>query len=178
LQESWGPSLTIDHRAFPLRPAPAAAVTFKGSYREAAWARCGQMSVPDGITFTPWPHGAMPNWSLPALEAAKCAAKQGDEIFERAHRGLYEAYFTRSLNIADPAVVAKVVSEAGADMARFTADVESGLGREAVLGDYETAVGEHGVRSIPTVVVPATGRALVGLVDYASYESAVEEAAA
>jgi predicted DsbA family dithiol-disulfide isomerase len=178
LQASWGPSLTIEHRAFPLRPAPAAAVTFKGSYREAGWARCGQMSAPDGITFTPWPHGAMPSWSLPALEAAKCAAKQGDEVFERAHLALYEAYFTRSLNIADPAVVARIVADSGAGMARFTADVESGLGRHAVVSDYERAVTEHGVRSIPTVIVPETGRALVGLADYATYEAAVQEAAA
>jgi len=178
LQESWGPDLTIEHRAFPLRPAPVAAVTFKGSYREAGWARCGQMSAPDGITFTPWPHGGMPNWSLPALEAARCAARQGDEIFERAHFGLYEAFFTRSLNIADPAVVAGIVAAAGADMARFTADVQSGLGRHAVVSDYERAVTEHGVRSIPTVIVPESGRTLVGLADYATYEAAVREAAA
>ena len=178
MQASWGPALTIEHRAFPLRPAAVTPVTFKGSYREAGWARCGQMSAPDGITFTPWPHGGMPNWSLPALEAARCAARQGDEIFERAHFGLYEAFFTRSLNIADPAVVAGIVAAAGADMRRFTADVQSGLGRHAVLSDYERAVTEHGVRAIPTVIVPDTGRALVGLADYAAYEAAVREAAA
>jgi predicted DsbA family dithiol-disulfide isomerase len=178
LQESWGPALTIEHRAFPLRPEPVAPVTFKGSYREAGWARCGQMSAPDGITFTPWPHGEMPSWSLPALEAARCAAKQGDEIFERVHLALYEAYFTRSLNIGDPAVVAGIVAGAGADMPRLAADVQSGLGRHAVVSDYERAVTEHGVRSIPTVIVPETGRALVGLADYATYEAAVQEAAA
>jgi len=39
-------------------------------------------------------------------------------------------------------------------------------------------VSEHGVRSIPTVIVPDTGRALVGLADYAVYRAAVEEALA
>jgi predicted DsbA family dithiol-disulfide isomerase len=177
LQESWAGALRIEHRAFPLRPAADTAVTFKGTYREAGWARCGQMSAPDGITFTPWPHAEMPNWSLPALEAAKCAAKQGDEIFERAHLGLYDAVFTRSLNIADAAVVANIVAQAGADMARFTADVASGLGRQAVVSDYERGVTEHGVRSIPTVIVPETGRVFTGLADYATYEAAVKEAA-
>lgn len=153
-------------------------MTFKGTYREAGWARCGQMSVPDGLAFTPWPHGEMPNWSLPALQAAKCAAKQGDEIFERTHLALYEAFFTRSLNIADPAVVAPVVAQTGADMPRFTADVAAGLGREAVVSDYERAVAEHGVRSIPTVIVRETGRVLAGLADYATYEAAVREAVA
>ena len=136
----------IEHRAFPLRPAPVPPVPFKGTYREAGWQRCGQMSSVDGITFTPWPHATMPNWSMPALEAAKCVARQGDELFERVHPRLYEAYFTRSLNIADPRVVADIVAA-------------------------------EGVRSIPTVIVPETGRALVGLVDATMYRAAVEEAA-
>jgi predicted DsbA family dithiol-disulfide isomerase len=118
----------------------------------------------------------MPNWSLPALEAAKCVARQGEALFERVHPRLYEAYFTRSLNIADPRVVADLVAAEGADVARFRADLEAGAGREAVVKDYEAAVAE-GVRSIPTVIVAETGRALVGLVDAAMYRDAVEEAA-
>jgi hypothetical protein len=41
----------------------------------------------------------------------------------------------------------------------------------------EAAVAE-GVRSIPTVIVPETGRVLVGLVDATMYRTAVEEATA
>lgn len=152
-------------------PAP-----FKGTYREDGWRRCGQMAAVDGITFTPWPHAHMPNWSLPALEAAKCAARQGDEVFERANLALFEAYFTHSRNIADPAIVREVVAATGADLRRLDADLEAGVGRDAVMKDYEAAVAE-GVRSIPTVIVPETGRALVGLVDAARYRDAVEEAA-
>src|SRR5438552_2117350 len=80
--------------------------------------------------------------------------------------------------IADPEAVAAIVAAAGADMERFAADFEAGIGREAVIGDYEAAVSEHGVRSIPTVIVADTGRALVGLADYAVYRAAVEEALA
>jgi predicted DsbA family dithiol-disulfide isomerase len=167
----------LEHRAFPLRPQRVAAQPFKGTYREEGWRRCGQMSADDGITFTPWPYPTMPGFSLPALEAAKCAAKQGDEVFERVHRALYEAYFTRSLDIAEPTVLARVVQEAGADLARFSADLAAGLGRAAVMADYEAAVGEHGVRAIPTVILPETGRALVGLADLATYRAAIEEAA-
>jgi 4-hydroxybenzoate polyprenyltransferase len=46
-----------------------------------------------------------------------------------------------------------------------------------VVKDYEAAVAE-GVRSIPTVIVPKTGRALVGLVDAAMSRAAVDEATA
>jgi predicted DsbA family dithiol-disulfide isomerase len=153
-----------------------APVPFKGTYREDGWRRCGQMAAVDGLTFTPWPHPQMPNWSLPALEAAKCVARQGDEVFEPINLALFEAFFTHSRNIADPAVVREIVAAAGADLRRFDADLESGAGREAVVKDYEAAVAE-GVRSIPTVIVPETGRALVGLVDATMYRAAVEEAA-
>lgn len=135
------------------------------------------MSADDGITFTPWPHASMPGFSLPALEAAKCVGKQGEEVFERVHRALFEAYFTRSLDIADPAVLTRVVGEAGADLARFSADLAAGFARAAVMADYEAAVTEHAVRAIPTVVFPETGRTLVGLADLATYRAAVEEAA-
>jgi len=178
LRKELGPVVTIESRAFPLRPISAHGVGFKSTYREAGWRRCAEMSAADGIRFTPWPHAELPGWSLPALAAAKCVAKQSDELFERVHHALYEAFFTESRNIADAKEVAAIVAAAGADMERFTADFEAGIGRDAVIGDYEAAVSEHGVRSIPTVIVPDTGRALVGLADYAVYRAAVEEALA
>jgi predicted DsbA family dithiol-disulfide isomerase len=177
IQDEWGPQLLVEHRAFPLRPTPAPGTPFKGTYREDGWRRCGQMSAADGITFTPWPHPSMPGYSLPALEAAKCVAKQGDELFERAHRALFEAYFTRSLDIASPEVLARVVGEAGADVARFSADLATGFARQAVFADYEAAVTEHAVRAIPTVVLPETGRSIVGLAEASVYRQAIEDAA-
>jgi predicted DsbA family dithiol-disulfide isomerase len=135
------------------------------------------MSAADGITFTPWPHPELPGLSLPALEAAKCVARQGEDVFDRVHLALYEAFFTRSLDIADASVLADVVARCGGDVERFTRDLEDGTGRKAVTADYEGAVREHGVRAIPTVVFPGTGRTLVGLADAAVYRAAIEEAA-
>ena len=43
--------------------------------------------------------------------------------------------------------------------------------------DYRSAVEEYGIRSIFTVVVPETGRCLVGLADLAQYRAAIDEAA-
>ncbi|MBI4634809.1 MAG: DsbA family protein [Candidatus Rokubacteria bacterium] len=176
LREELGPALVIESRAFPLRPTPDPSVRFKGTYREEGWRRCAQMAAADGITFTPWPHEVFASWSLPALEAAKCVANQGESLAERVHLGLYEAFFTHSRNIADREEVARIVAETGADMARFTADYASGLGREAVVGDYEAALAD-GVRAIPTVVIAETGRAVTGLADLATYRAAVSEAA-
>ncbi len=171
-----GDRLVVEERAFPLRPAPERGVLFRGSYREAGWRRCGDMSRDDGVVFTPWPHPEMPGWSLPGLEAAKCVAKQSDAAFRRVHLALFRAYFTDSRNIGDPNEVIRIVSECDVDVDRFIADYRAGIGRDAVVSDYETAVGEHGVRSIPTVIAPATGRYLVGLTDLASYRAAIEGA--
>ena len=171
-----GDRITIEERAFPLRPAPERGVPFRGTYREAGWQRCGEMSRDDGVTFTPWPHPEMPGWSLPALEAAKCVAKQGDDAFQRVHRALFRAYFTESRNIGDPNEVIRVVGEQGVDVDRFVADYRAGIGREAIIADYEAAVNEHGVRSIPTVIVPRTGRYVVGLSDTEEYRAAIEDA--
>jgi predicted DsbA family dithiol-disulfide isomerase len=172
-----GEALLVEERAFPLRPAPERDVPFRGTYREAGWKRCGDMAREDGITFTPWPHAAMPGWSLPALEAAKCVAKQGDAAFRALHLGLFRAFFTDSRDIGDPNEVLRIVAERDdIDVDRFVADYRSGIGRDAVIADYEAAVNEHGVRSIPTVIVPATGRYLVGLADLETYRDAIAEA--
>ena len=174
LQDELGDRLVVEWRAFPLRPAPDPTAAFKGTYREDAWRRCHAMARGDGA-FTMWSRPDYPNWSLPALEAAKCVARQGPEAFARLHLRRYEAFFTHGRNIADREEVTAVVRESGADMARFAADYAGGTARDEVLHDYERAVSEHGVRAIPIVVVG--GRRLVGLVDFAEYRKAVEEAA-
>ncbi len=169
-----GNDLVIQWKAFPLRPEPDPTVAFKGTYREEGWRRCGAMAAADGISFTPWPRDDYPNWSLPALEAAKCVALQGSEAFDRLHLRLYEAFFSRSINIAKPGELLGVVEETGVDMPRFVADWERGAAREAVGRDYEEALTRDRVRAIPTIIVEG-GRRLTGLVDLPTYRKALEE---
>ena len=170
-----GSQLRIEWKAFPLRPAPDPSVTFKGTYREEAWKRCATTAEPDGLVYNMWSRADYPNCSLPALEAAKCAALQGEDLFQRVHLALYEAFFTRGRNITIRDEVFEVVSDAGADMTRFLADYESGKAREWVLQDYEDAVTRAGVRAIPTVVMEGDKR-LVGLVSAAEYRRTLEAA--
>ena len=159
-----------------LRPEPVRGVRFKGTYREEGWRRCGAASAPDGIVFTPWPHDELPGESLPALEAAKCVARQGAALFERFHLGVFEAFFARSRNIADRAELARLAAAVGADGERFATDLASGVGRQAVIDDYTGAIAEHGVQAIPTVIVAGTDRRLVGLADLATYRDALAAA--
>jgi predicted DsbA family dithiol-disulfide isomerase len=134
------------------------------------------MSAEDGIVFNPWPHDALPAFSLPALEAAKCAAGQGPEVFDTLQERLFRAYFTEGLDIADPEVVATIATGAGVDRARLAAARASGEARASVLADWREAI-EHGIQAIPTVVVLETGRSFVGLADLAQYRAAIEDAA-
>jgi predicted DsbA family dithiol-disulfide isomerase len=161
--------LTVQWRAFPLRPVADPSVTFKGTYREEAWRRCQDLARDVGVTFRLWQRTDYPTWSLPALEAAKCVALQGEAPFEALHPRLYKAFFDEGVNIAVPEEVAAVVRTVpGVDMTRFLADYGAGKGRQPVLDDYEAAVREHGVRAIPTVVLPS-GRRIVGAVPLAEY---------
>jgi predicted DsbA family dithiol-disulfide isomerase len=173
LKDEMGDDLMIEWRAFPLRPEPDPDARFKGTRREEGWRRCHAMSEGDGIRFTPWPRAEFPAWSMPALEAAKCAARQGPELFERLHLKLYEVFFTESVNIADPAELYPVIEASGADMGRFVADFEAGAGRAPVAEDYRQAIQRHQVRAIPTVIVDG-GPRLTGLAELAAYRKAIE----
>ncbi len=174
LQEERRPRLTIEWKAFPLRPVRDPSATFKGTYREEAWKRCAAMAEPDGLIYNMWSRDDYPDWSLPALQAAKCVALQGEELFQRVHLRLYQAFFTDGRNISIPDEVFEVVRESGADTTRFLADYESGKARERVLRDYEEAA-SHVVRAIPTVVMNGDKR-LVGLVSAVEYRRALEAA--
>ncbi len=166
-----GDRLRIEWRAFPLRPVPDPSATFKGTYREEAWKRCAGQAEGDGVVFNLWNRSDYPNWSLPALEAAKCVALQGEDLFHRLHVALYDAFFSRGRNIANREELLEVVGESGADMGRFLTDFDGGAARAWVLRDYEEAVA-NGVTTIPTVVVDG-GRRLVGLVGFAEYRRAL-----
>ena len=173
LREEIGPALTLRWRAFPLRPVPDATATFAGTYREAAWRRCQDLAADTGVTYRMWTRPDYPQWSMPALEAAKCVALQGEPLFEAAHLQLYCAFFERRMNLGRPEEVRAALRDLpGLDGDRFAADYAQGVGRRAVLDDYERAVREHRVRGIPTVILP-DGRAVVGAVPLDTYRRAL-----
>ena len=127
-------------------------MTFKGTYREAAWQRAATMSASDGVEIKMWSRDDYPTWSLPALEAAKCAALQGDEALERVHLLLFEAFFSKGINVGNREEVIEVVRGAGVKMDRFLNDYDSGAARVQVLKEYEEALSTYQVSAIPTII--------------------------
>lgn len=140
---------------------------FKGTYREAGWRRAASLSTDVGSRFKMWERDDFPTCSLPALEAAKCAARQGAGALEVMHLALFEAFFSGGRNIGNPDEVIEVARGAGLDMPRFLEDYRGGAAREEVLREYEEAVTRHGVRAIPTVLID--GERLVGAVPEEEY---------
>jgi predicted DsbA family dithiol-disulfide isomerase len=174
LQERFGERLQIERRAFPLRPGPDHTVSFRGTYREAAWRRIQTMVAPEGIVWNMWDRDDYPHWSLPALEAAKCAALQGNDAFDAMHFLLFRGFFELGVNIADHEEVRTLAQQAPLDYARFVNDYESGLTRRAVLDEYEDAVNTHMIYAIPTVIFP-DGDRIVGAVSLEEYAKALEK---
>ncbi len=126
------------------------------------------MSAAEGVRFTMWARDDFPTWSLPALEAAKCVALQGDEPFERVHLLLFEAFFSKGVNIGKREEVIEVVRGAGVEMDRFLKDYGAGTARAQVLKEYEEALTTYRVNSIPTVIFDG-GQEIVGATSLDEY---------
>ncbi len=116
-----------------------------------------------------WTRLDFPQWSLPALEAAKCAELQGADAFERMHLGLFKAFFEEGQNIGEPEEVVDVARRVGLDMTRFLDDYEQGSRRQGVLEEHRQAVAQYGIRAIPTVVI-GEAPPIVGAVPFQEYE--------
>jgi predicted DsbA family dithiol-disulfide isomerase len=155
LKARFGDQIVLERRSFPLRPVPDPTVRFQGTYREAGWRRAAAAGAADGVTYRMWDREDYPTWSLPAQEAAKGAAAQGAEAFERVHFALFEAFFAEGRNIAVRDEVLAVAQEAGLDLERSRQDFDAGRFRAEVLREYEEARGRYGITAIPTVIFSA-----------------------
>jgi predicted DsbA family dithiol-disulfide isomerase len=152
LKAHFGEQIVLERRSFLLRPVPDPTVRFQGTYREAGWRRAAAAGAADGVTYRMWAREDYPTWSLPAQEAAKGAAAQGAEAFERVHLALFEAFFAKGCNIAVRDEVLAVAQEAGLDLDRFRQDFDAGRFRAEVLREDEEARGRYGITAIPTVI--------------------------
>jgi predicted DsbA family dithiol-disulfide isomerase len=127
------------------------------------------MVKPDGINWKLWERDDYPHWSLPALEAAKCAALQGLQAYDDMHLRLFRGFFEEGVNIAKPEEVFALARQAPLDFDRFVADFETGITRRAILDEYETAVNTYMVYAIPTVIFDEA-EPIVGAVPIEEYE--------
>lgn len=171
LREEYGPRLRLVHKAFPLRPEPDPTVAWN-DYRARGWARAAGM--PESAEFRPWPADKpYPQWSLPALEAAKWAAAHGQEAFTRLDARLFDAFFAEGQDISQPEVLAALANDVGLPGEELPPCLEQGAYRQAVLADFAEAIGHYGVAAIPAVVMP-DGEVVIGAVPRSHYRESIE----
>jgi predicted DsbA family dithiol-disulfide isomerase len=151
IEERCGDRVLIERRSFALRPSPDPSARFRGTKRERGWQRAARLAAPDGVIFKMWERDDFPDWSIPALAAAKCALFQSKEAYDRMHYALFEAFFARGMNIANREEIFTVAQECQLDMERFSADFAAGEGQKLAVEEYEEAVNRFMVTAVPTV---------------------------
>lgn len=170
VRQAFGERVRIHWRTFPLLPDTrsgrrATAATQEGRRRAGA-------DEPRAAFATPPLDTPLPASSVPALTAAKCAERQGDEAFQRFHARLFLAQFRDNTDISRPDVLWALARDAGLDMTAFQADF-GGEAYQEMLRDYAEGAAWFGVSAIPTVVFNEK-LSLVGAVPTERYRLLVE----
>jgi predicted DsbA family dithiol-disulfide isomerase len=171
VERAYGDRVEVHWRAFPLipdtRPGRLSTEQTREGRRKvgAEEPRAGFVLPPRGT--------ALPASSLPALTAAKAAARQGREAGAAIHRALFAAHFGENLDIGRTDVLWRVAERSGLDMARFEADCAGGEPHRAVLRDYAEAVAWFGVSALPTAVLDEKV-SLVGAVTVETYRLLID----
>ena len=150
IQQAYGDRVRVSWRTFPLIPAeqPDRRVTQKtreGRERVGA-------DEPRASFVAPEIDAPLPSSSIPALTAAKCAERQGQDAFARFHERLFTAHFGDNLDISRHDVLRAIAREAALDLARFESDFVAEA-YEAVLRDCAEGAAWFGVSALPTVIL-------------------------
>jgi predicted DsbA family dithiol-disulfide isomerase len=106
-----------------------------------------------GADFAPYSGDDWPTTTLPAFEAAWCAARQGEEAHATYDLRVRRAFFAEGRNIGRWAVLREIAEETGLDRDRFDRDVASGEARPAVVEDARLGRERYRVRGTPTLML-------------------------
>jgi predicted DsbA family dithiol-disulfide isomerase len=103
--------------------------------------------------FKPWRGETWPTTTLPAFEAAWCAARQGETLFLDYDLRIRRAFFAESRDIGRTEVLLEIAQEAGLDLGRLTQDLAHGAARAAILEDARLGQERYRVRGTPTLML-------------------------
>ena len=161
------------HRDFVLVPEDRADRTFRDyhlAHRQAA-----ATQDDDSPCFQiPNAGDPYPRCSFPALEAAAWVRDTHPEAFPAFDAALFEAFFGRTEDISDLAVLGRLSVQCGLDPTALSCAVREGRYRGRVLADHQEGV-NLGIRGVPAVALP--GRSpIVGAVPYPELRRAVDVA--
>jgi len=99
-------------------------------------------------------------WDDPAMTSARMAVEVGiavrdgwPERFPAVHRALFAARHDHGLDLRDGKVLADVLAAEGLDPTRVFDEIGVGKPRETFRAEHQTAVDDHQVFGVPTVIV-------------------------
>jgi len=151
LKKEYGNRVTINWKSFPLNPYslqpkyPVARLN-EGRLRAGREER--------SLHFKLWAENRpLPDSSIPAHEAAKCAQIQGEEVFECYQMALMKAYSSHCRDIADRQVLIALAEEVRLDVRKFISDLESEWPRKRVFAERDEGVKNYNVIGVPTVLI-------------------------
>lgn len=103
--------------------------------------------------FAPYRGSDWPTTTLPAFDAAWCAARQADDAFFAYDLAIRRAFFAEGRNIGRPEALLDIARETGLDLKRFERDLASGEARTAVLAEAQFGRERYRVRGTPTLML-------------------------
>jgi predicted DsbA family dithiol-disulfide isomerase len=103
--------------------------------------------------FAPYRSDDWPTTTLPAFEAAWCAARQGEEALANYDLRVRHAFFAEGRNIGRWEVLREIAEEVGLDRQRFDQDAASGEARPAVVEEARLGREHYRVRGTPTLML-------------------------
>src|SRR5215218_7392693 len=101
--------------------------------------------------FAPYQGDDWPTTTLPAFEAAWCAARQGDAALVNYDLRVRQAFFAESRNIGRWDVLREIAEETELDLERFDRDVNSGAARPSVVEEARLGRERFKVHGTPTL---------------------------
>lgn len=150
LKEQYAERIKIEWRGFPLAPFEK---QNRRVYPYAAEGWQAMAGLEEGAEFTEWALPTYPTSSMPALEAARCAQRQGEAAALRFHLATMRAFFAHSRDISQWEELLALAREAELDMERFTADYQERSQRAIVQADFSEARHRYGITGIPAMVI-------------------------
>lgn len=153
LADRLGDTISIEWKAFILRPEPKAPDQARFVEYTRSWLRPARMEP--AASFRVWAtDNAQPSHSLPAHAAAKTVATLAPEAAEDFHRRLLSAYFSENRTISEWSVLADLAEDVGVsgdDMVSSAREHEIALTKE-IIGEHNDAI-TSGITAVPTVVI-------------------------
>ncbi|MBP2302375.1 DsbA family oxidoreductase [Azospirillum picis] len=148
LRDAYGGRVSIDWRAFELRPDPEPTLDPDGDYLHDIWGRAVYpMAEQRAMTLRLPP--VQPH-SRKAHEVAAFSRSVGR--FEAMHETLFRAFFEDGFDIGDEAILTDLARSAGLDAQALGSALSGGRFTEVVLNDQRLAR-RMGLTGVPAIVV-------------------------